>query len=258
MVNGLAESRTVPSPSHGGFHCRQGLKSLPLCPALGILCPTAAHATMTGMSLEELAAARLEVISFFIAVFVLCALVVRWAWNALADDFPKLPQIHFKHALCLMLISGLLLYVVLTMVSGARELMTPGAWRRAGVTYELASPQRDPQLWVGAARREALARLHQELATYAGSHDGKFPSNREMSGIAPEAWAGIHPKGIPFSYVGWLATHSVPSRVLAYESEDYGSEVNVLLVDGTVINLERSKLVARLRAELDAVTPKLP
>ena len=28
--------------------------------------------------------------------------------------------------------------IVLTMISGARELMTPGAWERNGVTYRLS------------------------------------------------------------------------------------------------------------------------
>jgi hypothetical protein len=32
---------------------------------------------------------------------------------------------------------GLLFLLILTMISGARELMTPGAWEKHGSTYEL-------------------------------------------------------------------------------------------------------------------------
>ncbi len=32
---------------------------------------------------------------------------------------------------------GLLFTVVLAMISGARELMTPGAWEKQGATYRL-------------------------------------------------------------------------------------------------------------------------
>ncbi len=37
-----------------------------------------------------------------------------------------------------MIIWGLLFVLVLTMISGARELMTPGAWEKEGFTYVLA------------------------------------------------------------------------------------------------------------------------
>ena len=43
----------------------------------------------------------------------------------------------YPNALALMLVSGLLMYVVLTMISGARELMTPGAWQKQGIGYQL-------------------------------------------------------------------------------------------------------------------------
>ena len=32
---------------------------------------------------------------------------------------------------------GLLFMLVLTMISGARELLTPGAWEKKGATYQL-------------------------------------------------------------------------------------------------------------------------
>lgn len=38
----------------------------------------------------------------------------------------------------LVVLWGLLFIVVLAMISGARELMTPGAWEKQGATYRLA------------------------------------------------------------------------------------------------------------------------
>ena len=42
---------------------------------------------------------RYEAISFFLVVLLLSALVVRWLWNRLALDFPKLPRMTFGKAL---------------------------------------------------------------------------------------------------------------------------------------------------------------
>ena len=36
---------------------------------------------------------------------------------------------------------GSLFVLVLTMISGARELMTPGAWKKDGITYVLEDEQ---------------------------------------------------------------------------------------------------------------------
>ena len=51
--------------------------------------------------------------------------------------FPNLPKLNFWRALGLTVLWGLLFMVVLTMISGGRELMTPGAWDRQGATYKL-------------------------------------------------------------------------------------------------------------------------
>ncbi len=66
---------------------------------------------------------------------------VRWLWNRLTLDFPQLPKITYKTACSATFLWGLLFLLVLTMISGARELFTPGAWRKSGVTYTLNDPQ---------------------------------------------------------------------------------------------------------------------
>jgi hypothetical protein len=66
--------------------------------------------------------------------------LVCWIWNALRTDFPRLPRLSYFKGLGLVFLWGLLFLLVLTMISGARELMTPGAWEKKGLLYELKSP----------------------------------------------------------------------------------------------------------------------
>ncbi len=113
--------------------------------SLGAL-PGLPYAGMSaGITLTELARARLQTISFFLAVLLLTALAVKGLWNYLRRDFPRLPRLTYGKACGLVALWGLLFVVVLLMISGARELLTPGAWQRDGVTYKLkeAGPSAD-------------------------------------------------------------------------------------------------------------------
>ena len=102
--------------------------------------PNDAHAGMPSVSLTDLARMRLDAISFFLAVLVGCALGVKLIWNSFARDFEKLPSLSFGKAFGLVTLWGMLCVVVLTMISGARELMTPGAWQKDGFTYSRTEP----------------------------------------------------------------------------------------------------------------------
>ncbi len=224
-----------------------------------------AHAGMASFSLTELAGARIDAISFFVLTFILCAFVVRWSWNSLRDVFPSLPVIRFKHALCLMLLSGLLLYVILTMISGARELMTPGAWEKSGITYRLRSEEdaHAPRSTdAEAPSHRALRRLYANLIAYAGEHNGAFPASPETSGFESSVWSGINRDGHRFSYVGWLGTDAQPERILAYEPVSSGATRHVLQVDGEIVRMSAGALKARLKGELanirPATTPEAP
>src|SRR5829696_7702497 len=118
----------------------------PLLLSLGILLASAApvSAGMPSFTLTDAASLRLQSISFFLVVFLLSALVIRWIWNALTTDFPRLPRLSYPKALGLVALWGLLFLLVLTMISGARELMTPGAWKKQGLTYTLADQEPAP------------------------------------------------------------------------------------------------------------------
>ena len=102
-------------------------------------CSRPAFAGMPVLLLSDLARMRLQVISFFLLVLLLSAKVVQRIWNALRNDFPKLPLLTYGKSLGLVTLWGLLFLLVLTMISGARELMTPGAWKKQGITYALAN-----------------------------------------------------------------------------------------------------------------------
>jgi hypothetical protein len=96
-----------------------------------------AVAGMPVITLSDAAAWRLSGISFFVALVLLVAWLVRLLWNYLRRDFPRLPLLDYKRSLALVLLLGLCFNIVLLMISGARELMTPGAWEKRGATYQL-------------------------------------------------------------------------------------------------------------------------
>jgi amino acid transporter len=87
---------------------------------------------LNGTALE-----RLQVISFFLLTFLVCAAVVMLLWNYIQRDIPRLPRLSFGRAMAIVFLWSLLFVIVLTMISGARELMTPGAWEKQGFTYKL-------------------------------------------------------------------------------------------------------------------------
>ena len=84
---------------------------------------------------------RLQVMSFFLTALLLSAVAVKWLWNGLQQEFTKLPRLTFGKSLLMTIAWGILFCIVLVMISGARELMTPGAWEKTGATYELVDRQ---------------------------------------------------------------------------------------------------------------------
>lgn len=118
-------------------------KYLALAAAICALCPAPAWAGMPApFVLREMATLRLEAISFFLAILLLSAAAIQWLWNGLRTSFTRLPRLSYGKAVSVVILWGLLFSVVLAMISGARELMTPGAWKRQGATYQLRTDGR--------------------------------------------------------------------------------------------------------------------
>lgn len=102
------------------------------------MCNSYAEAGMPSPpTLSEMAQMRLEAISFFIVIALLSALIIQKLWNYLRNDFTRLPLLTYRKSLALVVLWGLAFFIVLVMISGARELMTPGAWERDGKLYKL-------------------------------------------------------------------------------------------------------------------------
>jgi len=129
----MAVLRPLSFPTFGGYICamRPLLTFLLLTPSGG------AFAGMPVISLSDIATLRLSGISFFIGLILLAAWFIRFLWNYLRHDFPRLPLLNYRRAVALVLLLGLCFNIVLLMISGARELMTPGAWEKHGTTYQL-------------------------------------------------------------------------------------------------------------------------
>lgn len=202
----------------------------------------------------DMAHARIEVISFFIAGFLLLALVYRWLWNSLARDFPKLPRLSYRGALGALIVCGLFIYVVLTMISGARELLTPGAWERSGVLYKIREPEQNPKPWLDAARRGSLDRLRAALWKYSGQHGGAFPADSSEETIPGEAWLSIDPNGLPLVYLPG-AKQDVGANVIAYEPGTFGASRFALLSNGEVIQTAASELKVRINSQINRPVP---
>jgi hypothetical protein len=205
----------------------------------------AAHAGMRPHpQLTDLGKFRLDVISFFAVAILALALLVKFAWNALARDFAAMPRLSYGKSVGVVLLWGLLFVVVLAMISGARELMTPGAWqRREDGGYRLAGAQADP---LEFARRRKLERLRDALWAYAKGHDGAFPPSELVPDVSPEAWESIHPSGANFVYVSGHKADAGRETV-AFEPGVYGASRLALLSDGTI----EARRPEEIRAELD-------
>lgn len=185
--------------------------------------------------------ARWQAISFFTMCFFLSAWGVRWMWNTLGREFAWLPRIGYARALSLVVLWGLLFVIVLTMISGARELMTPGAWRKQGWTYHLAEGPH-PNFSSIELRRRAMEELRTALSHYAATHDGRFPTPDDPS-IDPAVWTIPGWGELRYLYVPDQAAQP-EGRLLAFEPELYGEDRVVLLTNGFLGSMRTSDIEA--------------
>jgi hypothetical protein len=203
-----------------------------------------ARAGMPMATLSEIASMRLEAISFFLIVFLMSSGLVWKIWNSARKDFPRLPHLSYWRATGLVALWGLLFLLVLTMISGARELMTPGAWHKQGLTYKLVD---DDQAAKAVAsqheleRRQSLDRLRAALWTYARHHAGKFPANDSPPEIPDEVWVVPDPSGMRYLYTSRLVADEGRAP-LAYEPGIFGKDRFVLLSSGAIVRMSDEDL----------------
>ena len=225
-------------------------RAIPLAILTAAASPGVALAGMPVVRLNDLARLRLETLSFFLLVFLASAKLVQVLWNGLRNDFPRLPRLGYWRAAGLVGVWGLLFLVVLTMISGARELLTPGAWEKVGFTYRLAGPKAEEPPAAPpteAVRRERLERLREALWAYARAHDGKLPAGPTDPDIAAEYWQTPDPSGVPYGYASGRSPHA-GHRPLAWEPRVFGDGQLTLFTSGAIQRLTAAEL-DRLLAE---------
>lgn len=205
--------------------------------ALVLLTPAVALAGMPSFLLSEVASLRFQAISFFLLVFLLVSLAVWALWNRLRRDVPRLPPLGFRAALALVFLWGLGFQLVLSMIAGGRELMTPGAWRKKGATHQLTEtpPPSDKEL-ASHARRQRLESLRVALWAYAAGHERRFPPSDLGQDIPEEHWKVLGGSGMHFIYVSGQQADG-PAAPLAYEPGIFGRERWVLFTDGDIRQL---------------------
>lgn len=196
--------------------------------------------------LNDTALGRLQTISFFLLGLLLSALAVQGLWNFLRRDFPRWPCLSFARALAAVLLWGLLFVIVLTMIAGARELMTPGAWQKQGFTYKLtpdanARAEADP----ATLRRQNLERLRTALWQFAATHGGRFPSQAEAVALGPDLWEVPESGGLRYLYVPGLSADQ-SDTLLVYEPELDPRQRFALQTNSSLVTLT-SEAIHRLR-----------
>ncbi|NJM54652.1 MAG: hypothetical protein HC841_00860 [Verrucomicrobiae bacterium] len=193
-----------------------------------------AQAGMTVYGLTDFAKLRLEEISFFIVLFIVCAVGVKLLWNTAVKGFDSLPRIGFKQSFALTLLFGMAMLLLLTMISGIREVLTPGAWRKQGTAYRLNDPAQEP------VRLKSLGHLRAALFDYARTRDGKFPPHDFVPEISEKLWEAPDQNATRYRYHGGWTTNDL-SAVIAEEPAVFGNERFVLLGSGAIEKQDRMK-----------------
>jgi hypothetical protein len=201
--------------------------------------------------LKETAVARLQSLSFFLMGFLLSALLIQLLWNAVRKDWSFLPRLTYAKALGVVFLWGLLFVLVLTMISGARELLTPGAWEKQGVTYHLKGAPEPPETESLEKKREQqLIRVKTALWQFAAEHHGHFPDTLAAAGLTKENQQVPDLTGMSYIYVKGL-TPGQGKTPLLYEPDIFGPERLVLFSNGEIRPLKSNDL----QQALATVTP---
>jgi hypothetical protein len=207
-----------------------------------LLChPATAFAGMPSPHLTDIGRLRLEGISFFLFGFLLSALFIKLLWNYLRKDFTRLPRLSYPKALGVVALWGLLFVLVLTMISGARELMTPGAWQKSGLTYRLKQGETIPTQPSDEERRQGLDKLRLALWVSAKTRDGRFPESPTSTDFPADLWLLPGSSGLRYIYVAGLKVDQ-GRKPLAYEPEVDGPQRWVLFANGDIQRIDFEQL----------------
>jgi hypothetical protein len=190
---------------------------------------------MTAYDLTDVARLRLEDIPFFAFLLIVAAFTVRLLWNIIAKDFPRFPRLTFLKALCLTGILSLFMLLILIMISGAREILTPGAWHRQSSHYRPNDVGSDEE------RQQDFESLRSALMQFAQNHDGHFPPHDYVADIPSRVWEAPDSTGTRYVYIGRLKLGQT-NTVIAFEPRNFGEPRFVLFADGKVQRLSTAEI----------------
>ena len=213
---------------------RQAAALIPLLWLAGV---SQASAGMTVITLTDIARARLDALSFFLVAYLVISWLVKLLWNYLGKTFSVLPKLNYGCALGLVFLSGMMFYVVLTMISGAREVMTPGAWEKQGVGYR--TREGGMAKLTKEDRRTHLRKLQEAIWAYAKDHEGAPPPGPLVAGIEPELWR------FPGGGLYCLMPEVKPGggrKVMVYEPSSAGGRRFLILGDGSIEDRDEGTL----------------
>lgn len=203
--------------------------------------PQPVLAGMPTIMLNDLAQMRLEGISFFLGILLLVAYAIKRMWNFFRKDFPNLPELNFKKSLGLVLLWGLAFHLVLSMITGTREIMTPKAWEREGLIYKvkdtIEKDETGNAIVLAKMRQKKLDTLRTALWGYAQNHKGKFPPDPQVAEIPKETWKVLEQSDLRYRYIKGLKA-DVGHVPLVYEPGVYGEHRYVLFTNGKIQRMD--------------------
>jgi hypothetical protein len=205
-------------------------------------------AGMPSLRVTEIGEMRLQTISFFLLAFLLATFAVQGLWNWLRRDFDKLPKLTYRRSLALVTLWGLLFVLVLTMISGARELMTPGAWepKPDSLTYQLTNSRPEPPP-TDTQRTAKLEALRTALWTYAASHNDQLPPSAFGPELPADVWETTDLSRVRYVYIPGR-TRGDANALIAYEPAVFGAAFG-LYGDGDIRRIKDADIVAARSAK---------
>ncbi len=203
---------------------------------------------MPVVTLSDLARVRLQTLSFFLVGFLVSAWLIQLLWNGLRRDFSRLPRLSYCKALGVTSLWGLLFVLVLTMIAGARELLTPGAWEKQGTTYKIKGPVEEEPAPAGPTERDRenhLLRLRTALWDYARRNENILPARLENTDVPSPLRCVPDSSGVPYIYVRDLKVKAGEGVFpLVYEPEVFGPTRMVLFTNGEVRRMTLDDILA--------------
>lgn len=181
----------------------------------------------------ELGKRRAEELSFFVFTFLVCGFLVKLLWNYVVAGVAWAPQLTYAKALGALSLWGLVMVVVLSLVSGARELMTPAAWEPNGATHRLAKQKDEsPATSQQSERKTRIEKVRFALWDFAAKHQGELPTIEQWNELPAETRACEPSETILYRYEPG-ATIGSETKVIVFEPRWYDDQY-LLYGDGSI------------------------